>query len=118
MGWRPVAVRLGGALVAAVGGFLSGLVAVAFYARPWGWWLAVVGLTAALVALPRGWWRTGFGVGWLSLLALVVAGRREGDFAITATLPGYALLAVGLLHLGFVTATLPARRPRQRPPVA
>jgi hypothetical protein len=35
--------------------------------------------------------------GWLVVLAVVVAGRPEGDYLLAADLPGYALLGSALL---------------------
>ena len=103
-------------LLSVVAGLVTGVCAVAFYADPWGWWLAVIGASAALLALTRGPLRIGFGLGWLATLALAVTGRGEGDWAISADLWGYGLLAVGLVHLGYLGATLPVRRPGARPP--
>jgi len=97
-------------LLLGAGGF-SGVAAVAFHSDWQGWLLGVAGATAALVALPAGWLRTGFGVGWVLVLLVAAMGRSEGDWAISSDLAGYGLLGAGLLHLGFVTATLPLRRP-------
>jgi hypothetical protein len=104
-----VATQVALALLAAAAGVVSGVCAVAFYLEPWGWWLSVTGLTAAVFVL-TGWSRTTFGAGWLAVLGLAVLGRPEGDWAIGTGVPGYGLLAVALLHLGFVAATLPVRR--------
>jgi F0F1-type ATP synthase assembly protein I len=92
-------------------GAWSGILAVAYYDRPWGWFLAVVGLSAAVFALPAGTLRHGFGVGWLAVLGLAVLGRSEGDWAIVSNAAGWGLIVVALLHLGFLSATLPVRRP-------
>jgi len=45
------------------------------------------------------WSRTAasFALGWLVVLGVVLSGRPEGDYAIAADLPGYALLASGLV---------------------
>jgi hypothetical protein len=104
------------ALLGAAAGLATGICAVAFYARPWGWWVAVIGISAALLALPRGVLRLGFGLGWIGVLGLAVLGRPEGDWVISADLSGYGLLGVGLVHLGYLIATLPVRHPEQRPP--
>ncbi len=65
-----------------------------------------LGLLVALAtsyAVPLWLLRTGrprtagsFVVGWLAVLALVVAGRPEGDFVVAGDLEGYALLVGGL----------------------
>jgi len=98
------------AVALAAAGAVSGVAGVAFHRELWGWLLAVVGATAALLALPPGWLRTGFGVGWVAALMLAALGRGEGDWAIGSDLAGYSLLAAGLVHLGLVTATLPVGR--------
>ena len=110
-----IAARVGLAPLAVAAGFDSGVGAIAFYSEPWGWWLAVIGVSAALVAL-TGWLRIGFAVGWLTILGLALVGRPEGDWAISKGVSGYGLLAVALLHLGFVVATIPVRRPAPAPP--
>jgi hypothetical protein len=38
-----------------------------------------------------------YSVGWLAVLALVVAGRPEGDFALAGDVEGYALLGAGFM---------------------
>lgn len=102
--------------LAAAVGLVSGVVAVAFYVDLWGWVLSVIGLTAAVLAFPPGSLRLGFGFGWLAVLMLAVLGRPEGDWAVIGNLAGYGLIGVGLLHLGFLTATLPLRRRRSASP--
>lgn len=91
-------------------GAATGVAGVGFHTRPWGWWLAVVGTTAGLMALPAGLLRIGFGLGWLGMLGLATMGTPEGDWAIGQNLSGYGLLGVGLAHVVLVTATLPVRR--------
>jgi hypothetical protein len=51
-------------------------------------------------------------VGWLVVLAVVVPGRPEGDYALAGDVRGYALMAAGfvLLLLGIV-ALAGGRRP-------
>lgn len=108
-----VALLLGTPCAAA--GAVSGIAGVAFHTRPWGWWLAVIGTTAALVALPAGAARVGFGLGWLGVLGLASWGRPEGDWVIGQDLAGYGLLGVGLVHVVLITATLPGRRHDRQP---
>lgn len=98
------------AVALAAAGAVSGVTAVAFHREAWGWVLAVVGASAALLAVPPGWLRSGFGLGWVAALLLAAMGRGEGDWVIGSDLAGYGLLGAGLVHLGLVTATLPVRR--------
>ena len=48
-----------------------------------------------------------YAAGWLVLFVLLLPGRPEGDYAIRQDVPGYALLAIAVLVLGFGLATLP-----------
>jgi len=112
-----IATQVALALLAAAVGVVSGVCAVAFHHEPWGWWLAVVGLSAAVLAL-RGWARVGLTLGWLGVVFVAVLGRPEGDWAIGSDVSGYSLLGVALLHLGFTSATLPVRRPGRDVPSA
>jgi hypothetical protein len=50
-----------------------------------------------------------YGLGWLAVLVLVVAGRPEGDYAVAQDLPGYLLLATGLAVLLVTLVVLPLR---------
>ena len=73
----------------------------------------VVATVATLVWLPPGWWsRLPFALGWAGLVGSVVSPRPEGDYAIRQDLPGYVLIGVAVLVLGFAVATLP--RPGRR----
>jgi hypothetical protein len=112
-----IATQVATVLLAAAAGVVSGVCAVAFHSESWGWWLAVVGLSAAVLAL-RGWARVGLTLGWLGVVFVAVLGRSEGDWAIGSDAAGYGLLAVALLHLGFTMATLPVRRPGPEAPSA
>jgi hypothetical protein len=82
---------------------------------------AVVGLAAVVVhrsLFPLGlllalagtfavawWWQRSitpraaatYAAGWFAVLLVVLLGRPEGDYAVAADIPGYALLAGGLL---------------------
>jgi hypothetical protein len=82
---------------------------------------AVVGLAAVVVhrsVVPLGlllalagtfavawWWQRSstpraaatYAAGWFAVLLVVLLGRPEGDYAVAADIPGYGLLAGGLL---------------------
>lgn len=105
--------RTAAALGLLVAGFVIGVAAVAVHARAWGLPLGAVATLAALVALPPGLWsRCPYAAGWIVALALALVPRPEGDYAIASDVPGYLLLAVGLVLLVLALATLPVGRRR------
>ena len=65
------------------------------------WWLLVS-------ARPRS--AASYVVGWLVVLALVVAGRPEGDYALASDLEGYAMLGAGLLLVVVGIVSIAGRR--------
>ena len=96
-------------------GLGTGLASVALHDKAWGWFLlAATAPLLTLLVLPRGWLRSGFGLGWLLVLALALLGRPEGDAALVSDVRGYGLYAVGLVVLTTTIATLP-RPDRPRP---
>ncbi len=106
-----------GGFVALVVGGITGIASLAVHDKSWAWFaLAVAAPVAAVVAAPAGWWRVGFGAGWVGVLMVALLGRPEGDYVVTATSRGYALLAVGLLLLGAVVVTIPVGRRADRVP--
>jgi hypothetical protein len=93
----------------------TGLAAVALHEFWWGLLLSALATGAALLALPPGWWsRLPFALGWAGLVGWVVSPRPEGDYAIGQDLPGYTLLGIAVLVLGFGLATLPRPGGRDR----
>ena len=50
-----------------------------------------------------------FCLGWVAVLGGALAGRPEGDFALTSDLPGYTLMGVGFLLVAFGVTSLGAR---------
>lgn len=67
-------------------------------------------LLAALASISTAWrlvvsvrpsLATSYVAGWLVLLGLLLAGRPEGDYVVTADLRGYSLLGVGLVLVPF-----------------
>ena len=106
-----------GGFVSLVVGGITGIASLAVHDKSWAWFaLAVAAPVAAVVAAPAGWWRVGFGAGWVGVLMVALLGRPEGDYVVTATSRGYALLAVGLLLLGAVVVTIPVGRRADRYP--
>ena len=86
----------------------TGLAAVALHEFWWGLLLTGLATGATLLGLPPGWWsRLPFALGWAGLVGWVVNPRPEGDYAIRQDLPGYVLLGIAVLVLGFGVATLP-----------
>jgi hypothetical protein len=95
-----------------VAGAATALATVALHTYEWGFALGAVATLAGLVAVGPGWWaRLAFGLGWVGFVAWVTPTRAEGDFAISANLAGYGLLALALVVLVYALATLP--RPRR-----
>jgi hypothetical protein len=89
-------------LLSLLTGAVTGLASVTVHRAlfPAGLLLALVTTFGALWWLQRSpWSRTAasFAFGWLGVLGVVLAGRPEGDYLIAADLPGYALLAAGLV---------------------
>ena len=98
-------------LAAALLGAVVALAAVAVHRQ------GVAGLLLAWVASALTAWRLGRGTvsrglalsyaaGWVALLALVLTGRPEGDYAVASDLRGYALMAAGLAVLAVGVASL------------
>ncbi len=100
--------RVAGALLLFVVGAATSLATVALHAR---WWGLLLGAAATLVsvhALPRGWLtRLPFGLGFAALVAVVAPTRPEGDYVISADVPGYGLLGLALVVVVWSVATLP-----------
>ena len=79
-----------------------------------------LGLVLALVTTYAvAWWllrsahprtATTYVAGWLSVLALVLRGRPEGDFALAQDLKGVLLAVAGLGLVAIGAAGLPGRR--------
>jgi len=101
--------RLGLGLALAVVGALTGLGTVAEFPRWWGLALAMSASLLSAYAAPAGWPRCGYVVGWLVPLVLAQLGRPEGDWALTADVPGYLVLLTGVVLLTYAVATVPPR---------
>jgi len=89
-------------LLSVLTGAVTGLAAVAVHREifPGGLLLALATTFGVVWWLLRSPWpraAASFALGWLVVLGVVLTGRPEGDYAIAADLPGYALLAAGLV---------------------
>jgi hypothetical protein len=107
--------RLLGHAAAVLGGGAVALLSVFTYRslQPFGLLLAAVaslGLAWRLVVSGRPRTAASYAGGWLVVLFLVVAGRPEGDYAVTADLRGYALMGVGLALVPFGLVGLTRQR--------
>jgi uncharacterized membrane protein len=106
-------------VLSALTGAATGLAAVTVHrsAFPLGLLLALVTTFAVawrLLRSSRPRTAGSFVLGWLVVLGVVLAGRPEGDYAIAADLPGYALLAAGLvLVVVGLVAVAGGRRPER-----
>jgi hypothetical protein len=95
-------------------GLLAGVAAVVLHHTTWGMVLAAVAAVAAVRAL-RLWnptAATAFTAGWVVPLLVALAGRAEGDYAVSADGKGYVLVGVGVVV--FVTGLVSGPRPRGR----
>jgi len=109
-----LALRLALACALALGGAATAVAGIAVHAQVWGWPLAVVAPVAVALALPRGWWsRAPWCLAWAGTVLAVSSARPEGDYVISADLPGYGLLAVALAGLLLGLVGLAPRRARE-----
>ncbi|MDT9594059.1 hypothetical protein RDV89_13330 [Nocardioides zeae] len=100
-------------VAALLAGAMTGLSAVVVHSSWWGLLLAVAGTVAALVVAPAALWARGpFVLGWVGLVLLAVAPRREGDYLVAASTNGYVLLALtfGVALVGIVAVARGGRR--------
>lgn len=106
--------RAAAALALLLVGAATAVAGLALHEKNWPLFLLCLAAPLATAyAAPPGWLRLGYVTGWFLVLAVAVLGRPEGDFALSTSVRGYALLLNGLLLLGFMVATIP--RP-VRPP--
>ena len=108
-----VPLRLVLATALGLGGAATGVVAVAVHSEAWGWPLGVLTAVAVAVALPAAWWgRPPWCLGWGGSVLGASFARPEGDYVISADLPGYGLLAVALAIVMAGVLTVASRRAR------
>lgn len=81
---------------------------VAVYQRWWGLLIAVAATLAVMWVTPAGWTtRLPLALGFVGAIGLLTIPRPEGDYLISATGAGYAVLGLALVVLCFALATLP-----------
>ena len=89
-------------------GVAAGVAAVAVYQWWWGLLLAVVATLATVLAAPAGWaTRLPFAIGFAAVLLRLAVPRGEGDYLVSSTAAGYAVLGLGLVVVMISIATLP-----------
>jgi hypothetical protein len=109
MGVRLAPVTLLAGIAMAVG-------TVAVYQWWWGLLLAAGATLLVELATPAGWaTRLPFALGFDGVAALVAVPRGEGDYLLSSSASGYAVLGLALVVLMLAIATLPrpvAKNPR------
>ncbi|WP_156388494.1 MULTISPECIES: hypothetical protein [unclassified Nocardioides] len=112
MAWPPRGILLVAVvIVAALIGGGTAIASVLVHEKSWAWLaLALAAPLSATWALSAGWLRSGFGLGWLAMVFLLLQTRPEGDYVVLSSARGYGLLVGGLAMLVFVIVTLPVRR--------
>lgn len=106
------ALRWVGAVVLLLVGAVTAVAAVAVHMLWWGLPLAAVAVTAAMAAVGRGWLtRLPLALGFVSMVALLLPRRAEGDYVIASNLAGMLLLVLCFVILLVALVTLP--RPRR-----
>jgi hypothetical protein len=70
--------------------------------------VAVLASLALVLVTPRGWVsRLPFGVGYALTVGALSAARGEGDYLVTSSARGYAVLGLALVVLMLAVTTLP-----------
>ena len=117
----PVVLRHGGALLLGAAVALAAVADHRFATAGVPWGLALACVSSVLTC----WWlrgsghprtATSYGAGWLVLFTVVVLARPEGDYALAADVPGYTMLALGLVVVAVSVSSLFARSPENEPP--
>jgi hypothetical protein len=94
-------------------GVAAGVATAAVYQRGWSLALATATVVVVLVVTPPGWGtRLPYAVGYAALVGYLSVPRGEGDYAISSSGPGYAVLGLAVLVVAFAVGTLP--RPGRR----
>ncbi|HCB07016.1 MAG TPA: hypothetical protein PLZ93_22325 [Nocardioides sp.] len=94
--------------VTLLAGIALGVATVAVYQWWWGLLLAAVASVLVTIATPAGWGsRLPFALGFDAVAVLAAVPRGEGDYLLTSTGAGYAVLGLALVVLMLAVATLP-----------
>jgi hypothetical protein len=110
MGARLVPVTL-------LAGIALGVLTVAVYQWWWGLLLGAAATLAVALATPAGWGtRLPFALGFGGVAALMAVPRGEGDYLLTSSAAGYAVLGLALVVLMLAIATLPKPGPKKSRP--
>lgn len=89
-------------------GVAAGVATVAVYQWWWGLLLAMAATLLTLLGAPAGWaTRLPFAVGFAGAVLLVAVPRGEGDYLVSSTGAGYAVLGLALVVVMIAVATLP-----------
>jgi len=89
-------------------GIALGVLTVAVYQWWWGLLLGAAATLAVALATPAGWGtRLPFALGFDGVAALMAVPRGEGDYLLTSSAAGYAVLGLALVVLMLAIATLP-----------
>jgi hypothetical protein len=105
-----VGIRL--APVSLLAGVAAGVGTVAVYQWVWGLLLAAATAVVVVLATPAGWGtRLPFALGFGGVAVLGALPRGEGDYLVSSSASGYAVLGVALLVLCVALATLPRPGP-------
>jgi hypothetical protein len=98
-------------------GVAAGVGAAAVYQWWWGLVLAAAAILLVALATPPGWsTRLPFALGLAGVAVLLAVPRGEGDYLLSSTWSGYAVLGLALAVLMLAIATLPRPGgPRKNP---
>ncbi len=95
-------------------GAVTAVAVAALHPLWWGLPLGLVASGATALALPARWWvRLPFCLAWAGTVLHLGVSRPEGDYVVSADLPGY-LLQASAVAMGLLGVTALAR-PRTRP---
>jgi hypothetical protein len=94
--------------LALLAGIAVGVAAVAVHQLWWGLLLAIAAALLAVVATPAGWaTRLPFALGFDTAVALLALPRGEGDYLVSSSVDGYAVVGLALAVLMIAVSTLP-----------
>ena len=89
-------------------GVAAGVATVAVYQWWWGLLLGAAATLLTLLAAPAGWsTRLPFAAGFGLAVLLLAVPRGEGDYLVSGTGPGYAVLGLALVVVMIALSTLP-----------